>query len=203
MLKLSKAGKMPDKCKSWSLQAISTCPGSLNPDGSLVDACAGCYAAKGMYRFPVVKAVREHNRADWQRDDWVSEMISAIKNDKYFRWFDSGDCYALPLARKILAVMQGTPDTMHWLPTRMYKFPKFYFVFEAMNALPNVVVRFSSDSIIGDTVDGDYTSTIVQNPDNYPDLSVCHATRKGSNGKCGDCRNCWDKGTKTIAYIWH
>ncbi|GAI65558.1 unnamed protein product, partial [marine sediment metagenome] len=74
MLKLSKASKMP--CKSWSLEAIDTCAGSRDPvTGELVPVCADCYAAKGTYRFPAVKALRVHNKQDWKRDDWVSDMV--------------------------------------------------------------------------------------------------------------------------------
>ena len=49
MLKLSKASKMP--CRSWSLQALDTCPGSRDKSGELVPACSGCYATDGNYRF--------------------------------------------------------------------------------------------------------------------------------------------------------
>jgi hypothetical protein len=72
-IKLSKASKMP--CRSWSLQALDTCPASVNSDGSLVDACKGCYATDGNYRFPNVKAPRLHNREDWKRDAWVDDMV--------------------------------------------------------------------------------------------------------------------------------
>ena len=69
MIKLSKPSKMP--CLSWSLVARDTCPGSIH-NGELVDACKGCYAAQGNYRFPNVKAPRVHNKDDWKRDSWVS-----------------------------------------------------------------------------------------------------------------------------------
>ena len=152
MLKLSKASKMPGR--SWSLQALDTCPGSKKRDGSLVDACSGCYATTGNYRFKNVKAPREHNREDWKRSEWVDDMVAELDNDRYFRWFDSGDVYDVRLAFKILEVMKRTPWCNHWLPTRMHKFAKFGPVLAEMSALANVVVRYSSDSITGDTVEG-------------------------------------------------
>ena len=103
MIRLSKAGKMP--CKSWSLEALTTCPGSKHKDGTLVDACNGCYATTGNYRFPNVKAPRIENQLDWKRKEWVSDMVEAIGDDEYFRWFDSGDMYDLRLANKIAIVM--------------------------------------------------------------------------------------------------
>ena len=35
MIRLSKASKMP--CRSWSLQALETCPGARKSNGELVD----------------------------------------------------------------------------------------------------------------------------------------------------------------------
>jgi hypothetical protein len=199
MIKLSKASKMPSR--SWSLQALDTCPASRKPDGTLVDACSGCYATTGNYRFKNVKAPREHNREDWKRDQWVDDMVAELDNDRYFRWFDSGDVYDLRLAQKILEVMRRTPWCNHWLPTRMHKFDKFRPVLAEMEALHNVVVRLSSDSITGDVVEGDTTSTIAT-LDNVPSgATVCEAYTRG--GKCGPCRACWDKSTSVVCYIGH
>jgi len=199
MIKLSKASKMPSR--SWSLQALDTCPASRKPDGTLVDACSGCYATTGNYRFKNVKAPREHNREDWKRDQWVDDMVAELDNDRYFRWFDSGDVYDLRLAQKILEVMRRTPWCNHWLPTRMHKFDKFRPVLEQMQGLHNVVVRLSSDSITGDVVEGDTTSTIAT-LDNVPSgATVCEAYTRG--GKCGPCRACWDKNTSVVCYIGH
>ena len=200
MIKLSKASKMP--CRSWSLQALDTCPGSKNPDGTLVDACSGCYATTGNYRFPNVKAPREHNREDWKRSEWVSEMVQELDNDRYFRWFDGGDMYDIRLGRKILEVMRLTPWVRHWLPTRMHKFQKFVSTIDAMEALDNVVVRKSSDSITGATIDGVTTSTIVPTSQDAPRGSVvCEAYTR--EGKCADCRACWSKDTQIVAYVAH
>lgn len=200
MIKLSKAGKMP--CRSWSLQAIETCPASKGPDGELVDACKGCYATTGNYRFPNVKAPREHNKEDWKRSDWVADMVQELDSDRYFRWFDSGDMYCIGLANKILEVMKQTPHCKHWLPTRMHKFSKFADIIKKMEILPNVVVRLSSDSVTGGTIAGANTSTIV--PDSSwlsEGQTLCKAY--DNMGKCGSCRACWNKEVKTIAYPAH
>jgi hypothetical protein len=55
---------------------------------------------KGNYRFPNVKQPRESNQKDWKRDAWVADMVAELDNDRYFRWFDSGDVYSLKLAEK-------------------------------------------------------------------------------------------------------
>jgi len=198
--KFSKASKMP--CRSWSLQALDTCPASIGADGKLVPACEGCYATDGNYRFSNVKAPRLHNREDWQQADWVDAMVAELDNDRYFRWFDSGDMYSLKLAEKIYAVMVATPWTRHWLPTRMHKFAKFADILAKMEALPNVVVRLSSDSINGDIIAGNTTSTIIPTISHRkPKMTICEAYER--EGKCASCRACWDKDVEVVAYVAH
>ena len=199
-IRISKTSKL-DGVKSWSLQARKTCPGSFDASGDLVAACAGCYAVGWNYRFRNVVEPREENREDWKRDNWVTDMVAALRNERYFRWFDSGDMYALPLAEKILLVMQSTPDVKHWLPTRMHKFAKFGPVLAAMQALPNVMVRPSSDSVTGEYESGLHGSTIV--PDTMPrnGVKLCHAAT--NDGKCGPCRDCYSKDIPVIGYLAH
>lgn len=200
MVKLSQTSKLG--CKSWSLIARDHCPGSIGISGNLVPACAGCYAAFGNYRFQNVRAPRLHNAEDWKREGWVEDMVRALAGEIYFRWFDSGDTYALKLARKILEVMRATPWCQHWLPTRMWKFEKFRAVLAEMAALPNVVVRFSSDSVSGETIDGATTSTIFSDRAQLPaHAEVCGAYTR--DGKCGPCRACWSKDVPVIAYPAH
>lgn len=205
-VKLSKARKL--SCASWSLEAIKTCPGARAKGGGLVPVCEGCYATTGNYRFPNVKKPRVHNREDWKRDDWVTDMVVLLAPMPFFRWFDSGDVYCEGLASKILEVMKGTPKTKHWLPTRSYKFKKIKRVLTKMKQLPNVAVRYSSDTInkFDKKVHGSVVITSDRIADGEPDSNriqahICFAYEQ--DGKCGDCRDCWDKTIKTIAYPTH
>jgi hypothetical protein len=199
MIKLSKTSKL-DGILSWSLQALDTCPGSKDSQGDLVPACQGCYATTGNYRFANVKKPREFNREDWKRDSWVNDMVLALDSSRYFRWFDSGDMYDLRLAEKILQVMVRTSHCKHWLPTRMHKFNKYKTIIERMQALDNVVVRFSSDSVTGGVIEGLNTSTIFS--DTLPaNAFECKAYQ--NEGKCSGCRACYDKSVSVIAYKAH
>jgi len=129
-------------------------------------------------------------------------MVAELDNDRYFRWFDSGDVYSVKLARKILEVMEATPWVKHWLPTRMHKFAKFHGVFAEMEALSNVVVRYSSDSVTGETVSGRNSSTIVPSIDwKQQGLQVCESSTRA--GKCGPCRACWNRDITVVAYPAH
>ena len=201
--KISVTSKL-DGIRSWSLQAIDTCPGSIASPGELVDACKGCYATTGNYRYPNVKAPREFNREDWQRLDWTDDMVAELEKDRYFRWLDSGDLYSLALAEKVFEVMQRTPWCNHWLPTRMHKFPKFREIFTRMQSLPNVMVRFSADSITGEYMPGLHGSVIGPSADTFkpqPGIELCRAYEH--EGKCSGCRNCWNKSIPLIAYPAH
>ena len=199
MIKLSKTSKL-DGILSWSLQALETCPASKNKDGSLVPACQGCYATTGFYQFAPAKNARAYNREDFKRTQWVNDMVMALENSRYFRWFDSGDMYDIRLANKILEVMRATPWVKHWLPTRMHKFAKFKDVIHSMQSLDNVVVRFSSDSVTGEIIEGQTTSTIFS--DKLPaNAFECKAYQH--EGKCNGCRACYDKDVKVIAYKAH
>lgn len=199
MVKLSVTSKL-DGIKSWSLQAKTDCPGAVD-DKKTVAACAGCYARLGFYVYPKAIALRAHNKVDWQRADWVDDMVEALAKEKYFRWFDSGDMYALPLAKKIFKIMERTPHCKHWLPTRMNKFPKFLQIISEMESLPNVMVRFSSDSIVGE-YDVRHGSTIIPDVSSATsDMTVCMAYENA--GKCNGCRACWNKDVPLIAYPAH
>ena len=196
MIRISVTSKL-DGIRSWSLEAGKTCPASIG-----ADACKGCYAMQGNYRYPNVRAPRIENREDWKRDEWIDDMVKALDKDRYFRWFDSGDAYSLALAGKIYQVMARTPWVKHWIPTRMGKFPKFATILAKMQALPNVMVRFSSDSITGQYSIKVHGSTILPSIDHATDgIKPCLAYENA--GKCNGCRSCWDKSIPVIGYIAH
>lgn len=199
MIKLSKTSKL-DGILSWSLQAIDTCPGSSDGKGGLVPACQGCYATTGFYQFKQAKGTRAFNREDWERAGWISEMVIALDSSRYFRWLDSGDLYSVDLAEKVYQVMKATPWCKHWLPTRMYKFKKFAKVLDKMQALDNVVVRYSSDSVDGSIIPGKTTSTIFSG-EVPPGVTECQAYQH--EGKCNGCRACYSKDVKVIGYKAH
>ena len=202
MIKLSKTSKL-DGIMSWSLNALDTCQGSIDPKtGGLVDACKGCYATTGNYRFSNVKAPREFNKRDWLREDWISDMVQGLDSSRYFRWFDSGDMYSVDLAEKIYQVMILTPWVKHWLPTRMEKFPKYKKIISKMRALDNVSVRFSSDSVTGEYVQGLHGSVIIPDSSKVQEgMTLCKAY--ANEGKCNGCRACYDKSVDVIAYPAH
>jgi hypothetical protein len=110
--------------------------------------------------------------------------------------------YSLSLAVKMYAVMVATPHVQHWLPTRMYKFAKFETILAQMEALPNVMVRRSSDAIDGTYTEGVHGSTILPSADTVPaGVTLCQAYEHG--GKCNGCRACYSKDVAVVGYPAH
>lgn len=204
MPKLSNTTKMQIKGKrvrSWSLNAGITCPGSHDSP-----VCEGCYAKKGMYRFPVVKDARTYNRQDYHKADWCDRMVAKVKRLDYFRWFDSGDIETVELATKIYEVIKRTPSVKHWLPTRSDKLSKLAKVIDSIDTLPNVSVRRSADNIgIADNLERPNVISYVIKHDDIPNatalgIHICPATTSAQTS-CNTCTMCYT--SKPVAYLVH
>lgn len=197
--KLSKASKMP--CKSFSLPVNrDVCKGMLDNKGNVKPICKECYAAKGFYRMSTVKALREHNYKASKSEYFIIDMVNLIENQKYFRWFDSGDIYSDTFLADIYTICQATPKTKHWIPTKTRELFN-QNLWKKLESLPNVTVRYSSPSIIGGFKDK-HGSTVVQAlHKSTKELFYCPASKQ--EGKCKSCKACWNKNIKVVAYLKH
>lgn len=201
MPKLSKAGKMP--CESFSLpaQACQTGAKLAQIKGSV---CHGCYALKGNYRFPSVKAPREHNIA--LLDDletWQANMIMTIKVSNasgYFRWHDSGDLQSFKHLLAIINIAQALPNIKFWLPTKE-KAHLTRLTRDGVLVPDNLTIRLSMAMIDQAPINSAWhlTSTVHQNAQAFD--TECEAYRQG--GKCLTCRKCWDNSIDNISYPKH
>jgi hypothetical protein len=73
-----------------------------------------------------------------------------------------------------------------------------------MESLPNVKVRFSSDSIQGEYIEGLHGSVIGPDVSTFQardGVKLCEAYLHGGN--CNGCRACWAKDVPLIAYPAH
>lgn len=192
---LSKTSKMPGP--SFGLSAFDCKTGSKLREvkGSV---CSKCYARKGMYVFPNVKEAHASRMAKLvtaienpdARRQWVSAMVSLLSGVEYFRWHDSGDLQSREHFDLICDVARASPATKHWLPTKEPRYAS------RENLPDNLVVRVSAPMIDGEPVKHwPNTSTVVTGE------ASCHAPDNG--GKCGDCRQCWDKNVANVSYHLH
>ena len=188
---LTKSGKMPGP--SFNIPAWNCITGQklVNIPNSV---CNGCYAMKNRYRFTNVREAMDRRLAALEHPLWVTAMVTLIKEHKYFRWHDSGDIQSAQHLKNIFEVCNRTPDTKHWMPTREVQFIKDL---DPDTVPPNLIIRVSSHMIDqGPVKFWPWTSTVVTK-----DNRSCPAPDQGN--KCRDCRACWDRSVKNIAYGKH
>jgi hypothetical protein len=195
---LSEPSKMP--CYSYSLPATACKLGSI-----LVKiagtTCSGCYALKGRYRMPYVKAALDRRIANISTETWVDDMIKVIRwkeKSGYFRWHDSGDLQGVWHLEKIVAVCRALPEIRFWLPTREYGIVKDYF--EKYGLFPsNLLIRLSATKI--DSVVPNLLGLTTSGVSNDPLKVTCRAPEQ--DNQCGSCRSCWKESVKQVVYKQH
>ena len=151
-----------------------------------------CYALKGNYtRYKAIKAAQYVRLASLKNELWTAAIVTQIKRQKYFRWHDAGDVQDLDHLNKIFEVCRLTPDTKHWMPTREA------WVKDHLASCPdNLIIRLSAPMVDQAAPDSwPHTSTVVTSG------RTCPAPDQGN--QCKDCRACWDKDVKNIAYGEH
>ena len=98
---LSAPGKMPEG--SYNLPAGACQTGAklrLVPD----TPCYKCYAFKGRYNCPNVKAALARRLASLTHPRWVEAMTTLVKKKKHFRWHDSGDIQSVQHLKNIYVI---------------------------------------------------------------------------------------------------
>ena len=193
----TRTSKMPGL--SYSLPAWECKTGSKlrKVKGSV---CSMCYALKGNYtRYPAIKAAQYRRLEAMKNPAWVDAMITVIKRQKYFRWHDAGDVQDLQHLNKIFTIAKATPATNHWMPTREA------WIKDHLDRCPkNLVIRFSPPMIDMKAPDSWPNSSSVISKDQkwFGATSVlCPAPKQ--DGKCGDCRQCWNPEIKNVSYWKH
>jgi uncharacterized Fe-S cluster-containing radical SAM superfamily protein len=161
--------------------------------------CADCYALKGRYLFSNVVEAQERRFQSLKNPLWVPAIAWSIRKRAcdYFRWHDSGDLQGMWHLANIVEVANLCPDTKFWLPTRENALVSQYLV--KVGAFPkNLVVRVSGAMIDGYAPIKFYNTSTVVTSDNQ---TTCPAYKQ--NGVCGDCRACWNRRVRNVAYPKH
>ena len=195
----------PSKMPGWSygIPAARCIVGSLLREiqGSV---CSKCYAHKGMYSFPAVKAAQERRFDILSADleSWKIDMRDLIErkyarkagDDRVFRWHDSGDIQSLDHLDAIVWIAEQLPNIRFWLPTKEYAIIRAY----GRTFPDNLVVRVSAPSIgrATDLPEGTQGSTVGAGTG-----FECGAYTRG--GECGPCRACWKKSVEWVDYPQH
>ncbi len=179
------------------------------PVGSILrqkagSVCSKCYAHKGMYVFPNVKAAQAKRLKillgdieGWRKN--MTELLSRkyAKREKVFRWHDSGDLQGWEHLSAIVQIAEELSDFRFWLPTKEYALVrKWIRVFGSFPA--NLAVRVSAPMIGAEMVaiPGTVSSTVGSG-----EGFSCPAYTQG--GECKDCRSCWNAEVPSVDYPQH
>jgi len=182
--------------------------------------CFGCYATQNNYRYSSVKkaqknrfnAVKKACKDLECHDLWVDAMVFLInkETDKnpesmwYFRWHDSGDILNVEHLQLIYKVAKKTPHVKHWIPTKEEATVKEFL---KTHRLPkNMTIRLSAQYI---DKPADYELNLPKavvytrhhEPKNKAHICPSIINHKGCLGN--NCRMCWDKRVRTVAYKKH
>jgi len=201
--------KMPGTSYGIPAQACITGAKLAKVPGS---TCSSCYALKGNYIFPSVKASLAARLEAIRHESFVEAMVLLLtkahergrnpktgeKLDKFHRWHDSCDLQSRDHLARICAVARATPWLRHWLPTREGQIVKA-FVRDGGTIPANLTIRLSATMIDGAA------------PTAWPQTSTVHtgeaaghacpAPRQGN--KCGECRACWSADVANVSYHVH
>lgn len=198
---LSNPSKMP--CHAYSIPAQECGIGKIMR-GIQGSVCSKCYALKGRYVFPKVKAALYRRFNSLRKEFWIDAMVYIIEKRKmsYFRWHDSGDLQGVWHLANIVEIAIRCPSVKFWLPTREAKILTDYM--EDGGMIPsNLTVRVSGTMIDGKPPIGlaEKFNFGVSSVSVNEDEINCHSYK--NQGKCGDCRACWDKSIFNIVYKKH
>jgi hypothetical protein len=170
---LSNPSKMPSLGYSTSASGCATGSKLAPIEGTV---CHSCYALKGRYVMPNVKAatdrrlaiVREAVADHSAGERWVASMAQLLgelhaatlkrlakglqpakgRDGRVFRWHDAGDLQGVAHLRLICRVAELTPSVTHWLPTREAGTVRSYL--ESGGSIPvNLTVRLSVPRVNG------------------------------------------------------
>ena len=199
---LSKPSKMPGH--AYGIPAEECRTGSIlrKVKGS---ACSKCYALKGAYTWKNSRpAFARRFVAIRGGSLWVAAMSlilerMAAKGKTYFRWHDSGDIQDANHLHNICMVHRFAPNMQGWIPTREYQILDGYG-----EAIPNNLTVRVSAHMIGQRAPSRFgvSSMIIPKKQAAPE-GVAHCPAPQQGGKCGTCRNCWDRTVPTVAYTQH
>ena len=195
----------------WGLPAGETCPGM----SALCEKA--CYARKGRFKYPSVRARLEWNLERSRRPDFADLMAKEVrrKGCLVVRVHSAGDFYDAEYAQKWLWVMRQRPRTRYYFYSRSWRQPEIAEVLARMAALKCVRTWYSVDAETGrpdeappgvriaylrvdgsdDAAGADLVFRVrgLRSKRVGLDLVCPHETPKGraDDVNCGNCRQCW------------
>lgn len=212
---LSMPSKMP--WYSYSIPPKFCITGSKLVD-IINSVCYGCYATKNTYLYPNTVNAMDRRYAKIGDPNWVSYFSNLLnslaerekdKNKLYFRWHDAGDIQSVEHLSKIVEIANNCPTIKFWIPTREYSIVQEWYSIKGNFIPSNLTIRLSAHMvgrIIAPTrgIFRDLPNSCVVEKGSYSlNLGIHYCPSSQQEGKCLDCRACWNPKIKTVAYTKH
>lgn len=197
---LGKPSKMPGYAYGISASLCKTGQQLAKLEGSV---CSDCYACKANYKYPSVVSAHNKRLANLATSAWIDAMVFMIRKtgDHYFRWHDSGDLQSSGHLKAIVQIAHALPNVNFWLPTKEKKILATAKA-AGLEIPANLTIRLSAAMVDSDKVNKALTGNVSLVQDKV-ELSGFHCKAPEQNGKCLDCRACWQKDIETIVYFKH
>ena len=202
--------KMPGTAYGISAKACQIGAKLAQIKGSV---CHGCYALKANYQYPSVQTAHDKRIAGINRPEWTAAMVALLtkahasgngRNGAFakgwHRWHDSGDLQSIEHLTKICAVAALTPQIRHWLPTREIGIVTAY-VKQGGVVPANLTIRVSATMVDGAATKVWPTTSRVHT--DKPAAGAQRCVAPDQEGKCGDCRACWNPEVACVSYHLH
>ena len=197
---LGKPSKMPGYSTSLPAKDCKVGAKLAQISGSV---CESCYAMKGHYMFPNVRAGLQRRLDALGDPQWVEGMTKLVghytdPSNPYFRIHDSGDFQSVKHVLNWVAVARALPWVNMWAPSRELAMIKLARGLSAVTGdwPSNLTVRLSAP-MVGKAlnIDGPTSSVDVDGG------NQCPAPTQGN--QCGDCRACWNGDVSNVNYHKH
>ncbi len=135
--------KLGEGIATFSLPAVSTCPGST-------PTCrADCYATKGNFLFAV--SAYKRNLVASKADNFAPRMIAEVRRRfaGCVRIHVAGDFYSPDYVEKWLTIVHSCPDTRFYAYTRSWRVPEMVPGLSRLSRLRNMRLWYSCDRDTG------------------------------------------------------
>lgn len=166
--------------------------------------CHSCYALKGRFKIPNVAEAND-KRFDIQmkavddlnfREKYLKAWVVILKNEKYFRIFDTGDLQSIEHLELFVELAQQNAHVKFWMATREYKIVNSY----QGNVPDNLVIRLSALMVNKRPPKTNYPTSTVHTGETVYGFKC---TAPENQNMCGDCTACWNNEVKNVSYKIH
>jgi len=217
----------PETCRGQTLFCTGgKLQSQLVPDVSM-EIPRLCYAQRGQFVFPSVKASHVERLTASRRRDFVARMTVQIHERRQRarnprRWaavrlHSSGDFYSVTYAWKWYEIAVSCPDQEFYVYTRTWRLPHFSEVLSALDSLTNFHVWWSTDwtlhpaeqpRILSHGLEGlvtpaDPLEVKVAYVDGTPGAPPPNCLKQLEGKHCWECGRCWDPSVDSVTFLLH